>query len=449
MKGIKFFVAIFLCLVLSIGMTITSLAIDSGFSFETVSEEKANEFVSNVNISITYEEPPKKSIDKFAVNADGMIAISQAKMSSYKTICVYSDEGVFQYAFSFHSSGDVAVEWDEENLNIYFVRSDKIVSIAPNGEVVGVVEILDTKENNSYRNHILGANEYVIGDKEYSIKSDIGVLSLVSFSYSQLIVKDSNGESKIIYDVNSAHLVKMIISTVAILSFITYVVVGLVKLFKENSRQMGATSTDVNFVEHNFTRKGRKKNILKNRKERRWEFEADDGKHEITLKMLGSSTKENMEIYLDKRRVDTVKYFGVSLVPSMEYNFRYGDERITMVLHGNKIDMVYRGMLLNSKIEYKPENKLSVIYRIFVVALAISAASVIYLFNLIAGSSSGNLAYILSIATIVSSARLAYTASTTPFRPKKKKILMSLLYGVWAWVITFLVMLVFGNSTLW
>ena len=67
MKGIKFFVAIFLCLVLSIGMAITSLAIDSGFSLETVSEEKANDFVSNVNISITYEEPPKKSIDDIII----------------------------------------------------------------------------------------------------------------------------------------------------------------------------------------------------------------------------------------------------------------------------------------------------------------------------------------------------------------------------------------------
>ena len=244
MKGIKFFVAIFLCLVLSIGMAITSLAIDSGFSLETVSEEKANDFVSNVNISITYEEPPKKSIDEFAVNADGMIAIAQANMSSYKTICVYSDEGVFQYAFSFRSSGDVAVEWDEENLNIYFVRSDKIVSIAPNGEVVGVVEILDTKENNSYRNHILGANEYVVGDKEYSIKSDIGILWIVSFSYSQLIVKDSNGESKIIYDVNSAHLVKMIISTVAILTLFLLAIISSVKQVKRYSREWRATSTD-------------------------------------------------------------------------------------------------------------------------------------------------------------------------------------------------------------
>ena len=186
-------------------------------------------------------------------------------------------------------------------------------------------------------------------------------------------------------------------------------------------------------------------NILNNRKnEHRWQIETLDGKHEIRVKM-GNSSRDSMEVFLDNRRVDTVKFSGTALIPSMEYNFACGEERITLVLYGNKLDIVYNGKFINSKTEYNPEKKTPIIYRIFMVALALSAIAVLYITRAMFGAPSGNLSDILSLAMIGLSALISYNNVTSPFYSKKKKFLFGILGAVWAWAIAFLISIVFGN----
>ena len=113
-------------------------AVNTGFKTNQFTSDEKNIFISNINLLTIDEEPVKKTITCFDVNSDQLIAIGQ-NTSDRKTICIYSNEGVFQYGYTFNCSGDFGVEWDEENLNIYFVRSSVIVSVTPRGEVLVVL----------------------------------------------------------------------------------------------------------------------------------------------------------------------------------------------------------------------------------------------------------------------------------------------------------------------
>ena len=205
-------------------------AMNTGFQTNQLPDEEKNTFVSNMNIVRLDEEPVKETITCFDVNSDRFIAIGQSSFDK-KTICVYSDDGVFQYGYTFDCSGDFGVEWDEANLNIYFVRSSVIISVTASGEILDAVEVQNTIENNSYVNHFFHSTQRTIGDDEFLIRNDMGILNVFATSYSQLVVKDSTGVESIIYDVGSAQLFNMIVTIAIVFAFVSVAIVVLVLQF--------------------------------------------------------------------------------------------------------------------------------------------------------------------------------------------------------------------------
>ena len=184
--------------------------------------------------------------------------------------------------------------------------------------------------------------------------------------------------------------------------------------------------------------------LLNSKKERSWKINTADGEHNIIL-ILGKSTREPMELFLDKRRVETIQYATAGLVPHMEYNFSCGDETLTLVVHGNNVDLVYKGVLVNNKIEYKPKEILPLAYRVVAILVSIAAVSLIWLLRPILGAPSSSFAYVIALAMIGASTLLVYNQSTNPFVTKKKKYLLSLLFVLWSWIITALVLVFLGN----
>lgn len=204
----------------------------TGFSMEEISEERQKAFISNVNISMLEEEPTNKAIVCFDVNEDGLIALGFSASNS-KTIAIYTINGVFQYGYSFHANGSFGLEWAGDNINIYFVRSDIAARITPKGEFVEVLKIKNTIENDEYWRHSVFAIKRTVGDCEYFIRNEMGPLNIFTASYSQLVEVDKAGTTSVIYDVNSAQLLKYIVIIIAILLFIAIVVSAVViKLVK-------------------------------------------------------------------------------------------------------------------------------------------------------------------------------------------------------------------------
>ena len=218
-------------------ITIKVNAINTGLQTDEISSEEKESFIASIDISVISEEPPRKDITCFDVNSNHLIAVglNQAFPKKQK-ICIYSNEGVFQYGYTFDYHNPYKVEWDEENLNIYFIRSGLLVSVTPSGEVLDILDVPVTVENSVYSNKVLYSFKRTVDGTEYSIKNDMGILRIFCSpaSFSKVIVKDSNGNESIIYDVNSMLLKKAII----ILSLLgVLILVSLVEIIKLHNKQ--------------------------------------------------------------------------------------------------------------------------------------------------------------------------------------------------------------------
>lgn len=231
MKRIKIFFMVFLLGVVFISKN-NAFAMDEGLSMEKMPSEQVERFLKNSGITIFYSEPDKKTISCYDVNEDGMIAIGSDD-STKKQICIYSNNGDFQYGYRFKSDGSFEVEWKDNILNIYFVRSDVAVSLNSMGEIENVLEIQDTMENTTYWNTIVAANKKYVGKDEYIVQNDMVFLGWFATSYSQLIKVDAHGRTRLIYDVNSYQLLHSIIVFVGVCAWIGYVIWKLFGEFKK------------------------------------------------------------------------------------------------------------------------------------------------------------------------------------------------------------------------
>ncbi len=238
MGSLRYFYIIISLLFILANSGIKASAVNTGFTTESMQDDEVDTFIENVTLLVLTEEPEKTPIDCFDVNDSGMIAIGSSDINQ-KNVCIYAENGLFQYGYSFDCSGSFGVEWDDTNLNIYFVRSDVIASVAPSGEILDVCRVQNSIENNSYRNHFIHATERTIDDTRYVMRNKMGVLNWLAMSYSQIIVIDSNGAENMIYDANQTHLVNMIVSIVIIFTFVCIVIVGVVWEFNKLKNKQG------------------------------------------------------------------------------------------------------------------------------------------------------------------------------------------------------------------
>ena len=205
-------------------------AMNTGFSTEELSEETKNMFISNISISPLKAEPAKKDILCFDVNEQGMIAIGQ-KDSQRKEVCVYTSQGEFLYGYTFNCTQSFCVEWDEQYVNIYFVRSDVIISLDSDGNILDAKKTLDTIDNNSYINSLLFSTTRTVGNTTYLIRNDMGIFNWIAPSFSQIVTIDETGTESIIYDVNSMQFTKMIITTSFIFVFVLVAIAVIIWQF--------------------------------------------------------------------------------------------------------------------------------------------------------------------------------------------------------------------------
>lgn len=214
-------------------------AVNTGFSTVKMPEKDIETFLSNADISLLTKAPWQRAIECFDVNENGMIAIGQNTLNGKKELCIYSSDGIFQYGYTFNCSGDFGVEWDKENLNIYFVRSDVIVSMDKEGKMTGIAETENTIENNRYLRDHLYSTERTANGTRYVVQNDMGILNWIAFSYSQLVAISPTGEKTLLYDVNSAQLGKTLTICVLAVGFVATAVCLIVLQWKRNGKTDG------------------------------------------------------------------------------------------------------------------------------------------------------------------------------------------------------------------
>lgn len=243
MKNAKY-VLLPLLIILIVSLSVLDvLAAGTGLVMEELPQEKQEHSMKVTDLSLLLTEPQRTSIDCFDVREDHTLAVGYSVVFPdlcHAVICVYSPDGVFQYGYEFFTSGAYKVEWAEDNLLIYFVRSNHAYEVTPKGEIVSVTTIASTEENREYWRKSVESRKRTIGDTVYRLKNDMGpVLNFLASSYSQVVRIDSDGETVYLIDNSSQQLVKYIISITLILLFITISQTILIKeILKERKRYL-------------------------------------------------------------------------------------------------------------------------------------------------------------------------------------------------------------------
>ena len=207
-----FFVA-FVLIIIAL-CQISASAINTGFVVE-----KRTDNIKVIDFSRISAEPTPLPIDCFDVNDNGKFAIGYSEYS-VRYICIYSPEGEFEYGYKFTSSGDWGVEWSGDNLLICILRSAMAYELDSMGNVVDVYDILDTKENRKYWDSVLYSPNRTVNNKIYELKNDMGILNILTSSYSQLICTDGDGNTKMIIDHSSQHFEKIIVCIICFVAII-------------------------------------------------------------------------------------------------------------------------------------------------------------------------------------------------------------------------------------
>ena len=217
-----------LLLAVSLHNPIEVKAMNTGFETEELSGETIEHFLSYINLSLLVTEPEKRGILCFDVNEQGMIATSMEHGLRKKEICVYSSQGEFLYGYAFRANGIIAVEWDQENLNLCFVRGGTLMSLDRSGNVLDIKDIPTTIRNDRYENDLLYTFKRTVGDTTYQIRNDQGpILNSFTTYRSQIVVTDPDGTERIIYDVNETERSRKTVIIILIGTFVIHVIAGL------------------------------------------------------------------------------------------------------------------------------------------------------------------------------------------------------------------------------
>ena len=130
------------------------------------------------------------------------------------------------------------MEWQDNGLNVYFVRGAIGINIDPQGNILDVFAIKDTMENNSYWNNVVFSSTRNVNGTVYKIDNDLGIFNFVQSSYSRLVKISPNGEKIVLYDVGNSQLFYTLLWTGVILIGIVSIITIILKQWKKNLEDM-------------------------------------------------------------------------------------------------------------------------------------------------------------------------------------------------------------------
>ncbi len=233
MKFLRYIAVLFLVILLSC-IEVRTLATNYNSFSEHLPENEKNSFISNVNIRLIKEEPTKRRIECFDVSDKEMIVIAQ-KETNNNTVCVYSNNGMFQYGYVFNNEGSCAVEWNGNDINIYFLRGGLVATVNNAGEIVRVLKLQNTIEYYDYLNQVIYSEKRMIGNNEYVLENDLGVFNAFASTYSTIVMKETLGNKKVLYDATSSAP----LFGVAVIILIIFVIIYFFKIRERFSCKTG------------------------------------------------------------------------------------------------------------------------------------------------------------------------------------------------------------------
>ena len=230
MKTIKLFSILTAICSLCVILCLNAFAMNTGMKTQDVTESRAESILSNINLHKSTNIIADLPIECFDVNEDGFVAIGFANYSK-KYINVYSTDGEFQYGYVFDSEGSFALEWDNENIIIYFARSSVLISFDKDANFIEMKEATNDFDNNTYMNHKLFAKKIEAAGAVYTLEHSIKLFNFLS-SNAAKIVCQKNGTESVVLTMNDNGYNKMVLKNLLwVLFSIVAVIIMSIKQF--------------------------------------------------------------------------------------------------------------------------------------------------------------------------------------------------------------------------
>ena len=187
-------------------------------------EAQKNDITNSINLRILENEPRTQLIDTFDVREDGWFVVGL----NLQHICVYDENGTYQYGFRVDVNGDFVVGFIRENVAIFLERGDKTIVLDACGNCISITETAKIPRN----------TQKCIGNDTYVLERDVGFFA---GNYARL-VKTSQGMQTVLYDASSLGFARGIWDYVLILLFVSGVIVCIVSTIKKSERGQGEGS---------------------------------------------------------------------------------------------------------------------------------------------------------------------------------------------------------------
>ena len=162
----RYLVLCVMLVIVLLASTIEASAMNTGFLTEDMSEEDRNGAQENNmgKVDMLSSEPKfLLGFANYAISPSGCFAISGSYLTN-NLIAVYDADGNYLYGYSINNPGSIAVSWVDDNIAVYFVRSNTIRVLDQNGTVLSE----ETSDDAMYNQ--LTANTQVIQDTTYVAK---------------------------------------------------------------------------------------------------------------------------------------------------------------------------------------------------------------------------------------------------------------------------------------
>jgi len=223
----KVILLIVTCLVLISLFNNSVHAMETGFETRDLSQELQDRIWGNIQLSVSESKPTNAAICSFDVNENGDIALGLCN----NTINIYDSNGQYQYSYFFTTSGSYSVEWDNDKLLIFLVRSSALLQVDSKGKLVEMKKATETADNSIYLISLRKPRR-TVNDSVYVIKNELGFFNLIiRSSYSKLVKTDANGTQTVIYDVSRSYNRTFIIGFIAFIIFATTVIGSLARYY--------------------------------------------------------------------------------------------------------------------------------------------------------------------------------------------------------------------------
>lgn len=192
--------------------------------------ESAESIIKSYNISVFTREPEKQVIHYFDVNEKGWIAVGHLG----SRVCIYDENGVFQYGYNFGTQGDYGIAFEGDNLAIYFVRSDIIAVLDPEGNCIRAES--KALSGNRLKNQFQKTAKQV-GNTQYFLERDVGFFE--GF-YPRVVSVDETGNRKILYDVTVKGYIVGIGEYLLLFGMLAFIPLIIRSKFREEDRANSA-----------------------------------------------------------------------------------------------------------------------------------------------------------------------------------------------------------------